>query len=301
MPLLDCFWLRTFARVSARWFAIIGALMVVFALGGCSSLRLVYNNAPNLSLWWLDGYFDFDSDQSERMRADLQVLQKWHRTQELPLFTEVFKNLQASAAQPVTAEQVCGLYTYLQTRAQVASERMAPALALLAPTLRADQLDHMAQAFDKRNRQWREEWMDGTPGDVTDRRVNRLVERAESFYGRLDPPQLAVLRTQLGQAGYDAALHYGEIQRRQQDALQTLRELRTGAIAPARAQAELSALIGRYFKSPDPAFRQYTARFTAQSCAAVAAMHNSTTPTQRQRLAQTLKDYETDVLALVAP
>lgn len=264
-------------------------------------MRLVYNHAPNLSLWWLDGYFDFDSDQSERMRADLQGLQKWHRAQELPLFAEVFKNLQASAAQPVAAEQVCGLYAYLQTRAQVASDRMAPALALLAPTLQADQLDHMAREFDKRNRQWREEWLDGTPSEVTDRRVNRLVERAESFYGRLDPAQLTVLRTQLGLAGYDAALHYREIQRRQQDALQTLRELRTGSVAPARAQAELSALIGRYFKSPDPAFRHYTARFTAQSCAAVAAMHNSTTPAQRQRLAQTLQDYEADVHALVAP
>ena len=301
MPLLDGFCLRPVARVSARWFAIIGALMVVFALSGCSSLRLVYNNAPNLSLWWLDGYFDFDGDQSERMRAELQGLQKWHRAQELPLLAEVFKNLQASATQPVSAEQVCGLYTYLQTRAQAASDRMAPALAALAPTLQAQQLDHIAREFDKRNRQWREEWMDGTPAEVSERRVTRLADRAESFYGRLEPAQLAVLRTQLGLAGYDAALHYREMQRRQQDALQTLRELRTGAVAPARAQTELSALIGRSFKSPDTLFQQYMARFTAQSCAAVAAMHNSTTPTQRQRLAQTLKDYEADVQTLIAP
>ena len=301
MPLLDCLWLRTCARASARWFAIIGALTVVLALGACSSLRLVYNNAPALSLWWLDSYFDFDSDQSERMRADLQGLQKWHRAQELPLFAEVFKSLQTPATQPVNAEQVCSLYTYLQTRAQVASDRMTPALAVLIPTLQPGQLDHMAREFDKRNRQWREEWMDGTPADVTDRRVNRLVERAESFYGRLEPTQLAVLRSQLGLAGYDVTLHYREVLRRQQDALQTLRELRTGAAAPARAQVELSALIARSFKSPDPAFRQYTTRFTAQSCAAVAAMHNSTTPTQRLRLAQTLKDYEADVSALVAP
>jgi hypothetical protein len=301
MPLLNFFGLRTLARLSARWFAIIGALMVVFALSGCSSLRLVYNNAPNLSLWWLDGYFDFDSDQSERMRADLQGLQKWHRAEELPLFAEMFKNLQVSAEQPVTAEQVCSLYAYMQTRAQVASERMAPALGALAPTLQPNQLDHIAREFEKRNRQWREDWMDGTPVEVTDRRVKRLVERAESFYGRLDPAQLTVLRTQLGLAGYDVQLHYREMLRRQQDALQILRDQRSGEAGNAGAQTELRALIGRTFRSPDLAFRQYTARFTAKSCAAVAAMHNSTTHTQRQRLAQTLKDYEADVQALTSP
>lgn len=118
--------LRFFTRYFGRWCAIIGALLVVFALGGCSAVRLGYNNAPNLTLWWLDGYFDFDSDQSARMRTDLQGLQKWHRAQELPLFVEVFKNLQASAAQPVSADQACKLYAYLHTRAQVTSDRLAP-------------------------------------------------------------------------------------------------------------------------------------------------------------------------------
>jgi hypothetical protein len=301
MPLLDYRWLRKCARLGACWSAIIGALLVVFALGGCSAVRLSYNNAPNLALWWLDGYFDFDSDQSARMRTDLQGLQTWHRAQELPLFVEVFKNLQASAAQSVSADQVCKLYAYLQTRVQIASDHLVPPLASLAPTLQAAQLDHVAREFDKRNRLWREEWMDGTPADATERRFKQLVERAESFYGRLDPEQLAVVRTQIRTAGFDATLHYREILRRQQDALQTLRELRTGGMTDPLVQAQFRALMARTFTSPDPVYRQYMTRLTGQSCAAVAALHNSTTVTQRLRLAQTLQDYENDVRALLAP
>ena len=264
-------------------------------------MRLVYNNAPNLSLWWLDGYFDFDSDQSERMRADLQGLQKWHRTQELPLFAEVFKNLQATAAQPVSDEQVCTLYAYLYARLQVTSDRMVAPLAALAPTLQAAQLDHMAREFDKRNRIWREEWLDGTPADILERRFKQMVDRAESFYGRLGPTQLDVIRSHISLSGFDAPLHYRESRRRHQDALKTLRELPTSSMDNPVAQAQIRALMARTFNSPDPVYRQYTARFTAQSCAAVAAMHNSTTPAQRLRLAQTLKDYEADVRALAAP
>ena len=301
MPLLDYRWLRKCAHLGAYWSAIIGALLVVFPLGGCSAVRLGYNNAPNLTLWWLDGYFDFDGDQSARMRTDLQGLQKWHRVQELPLFAEMLKNLQATAAQPVSEEQVCKLYAYLQTRVQIASDHMAAPLAALAPTLQADQLDHMAREFDKRNRIWREEWLEGTPADATERRFKQLVERAESFYGRLDPEQLAVVRSQISSAGFDATLHYREILRRQQDALQTLRELRTGGMTDPLVQAQFRALMARTFTSPDPVYRQYIARLTGQSCAAVAAMHNSTTVAQRLRLAQTLQDYENDVRALLAP
>lgn len=264
-------------------------------------MRLGYNNAPNLALWWLDGYFDFDTDQSARMRAELQGLQKWHRAQELPQFIEVFKNLQASASQPVTGEQVCSLYAYLQTRVQAIGDRLAPALADLAPTLQTTQLAHIAREYDKRNQQWREEWMEGTPAEVVDRRVKLLVDRAESFYGRLEPAQLAAFRSQINNAGYDVNLHYREMLRRQQDALQVLRELRTAGLADPRAQGQMRALVARTLHSPDPVYSQYQAKFSAQSCAAVATMHNSTTPSQRLRLAQTLQDYENDVRALLAP
>jgi hypothetical protein len=38
-------------------------LGLALALGGCSALRLSYNNAPTLLYWWLDGYADFDKSQ----------------------------------------------------------------------------------------------------------------------------------------------------------------------------------------------------------------------------------------------
>ena len=276
-----------------------GVLMLALALGGCSTLRLGYNNAPSLALWWLDGYFDFDTEQSEHMRAALQGLHKWHRAQELPLFIELLQNLQTSAAQPVTGEQVCLLYGYFQTRVQLTAERLVPALADLAPTLQPAQLEHITREYDKRNRQWREEWLEGTPAEIVQRRVKKLVDRAESFYGTLESAQLAVLRTQLTQASYDGNLHYREMQRRQQDAVQLLRELRTaGAPEP---QVRLRALVARSLHSPDPVYSQYQARFSQQSCAAIAALHNSTTTSQRLRLAQTLQDYQNDLRALAAP
>lgn len=275
--------------------------MLVFALGGCSAVRLGYSNAPNLAYWWLDDYFDFDSLQGERMRADLQSLHAWHRQEELPLFKELLKNLQTAAAQPVTPEQVCSLHAYLQTRAQATAEHLAPGLAAIAPSLQAAQMEHMAQRLDKRSRQWREEWMDGTAADISERRVKQLVERAEWFYGRLDAPQMAMVRAQMAAVEFDSAVELRESLRRHQDTLHTFRQLRTHNTPELQAQNDIRALVARSLHSPEPGYRQYFSKISAQSCAVVAALHNSTSPSQRQKLMQTLQTYENDARALSTP
>lgn len=287
-------------RSFARTFAIICALAVALSLSACSTTRLGYNNAPTLAYWWLDGYFDFDSAQSTRIRADLQQVLDWHRKDELPLYAELLKNVRTSAAQTTTPEQVCNLYNQVLVRLQTAGDRLAPAIAGAALTLQPTQLEHIARAFEKRNREWREEWMDGSVTERTERRFDKLLSRAESFYGKLDAQQQATMRVNLTQSVWDANLSYRETLRRQQDALQTLQDIRTDSVSDTRAQAAIRALLERSINSPDPTYRKYMASFTAQSCAAIAKLHNSASPTQRTKLAQTLQDYEEDARALMA-
>lgn len=283
-----------------RWCAIIGLLIASTLLGGCSAVRLAYNNAPDLTYWWLDGYFDFDSPQSLRLRNDLQGLQDWHRQSELPLLADTLKNLNAAAAQSVAPEQVCKLTAYLEERLQTVLDRAAPTAVALAPSLTVAQLDHLARALDKRNREWREEWLDGTPEQRNERRLKKLVGRAEDFYGRISDAQRALLQSQLDTSVFDASLQYHEMVRRQQDVLQTLRALRTNSPADIHVQAEVRALVARSLQSPDPVFKQYTERVRSQACAAIAAFHNSTSASQRSKLQQTLQGYEADVRALMA-
>ena len=73
--------------------SIIGVLLASLMLGGCSAVRLGYNNGPSLMYWWLDSYFDFDDGQTRRMRRDLQAAHDWHRKTELPLLANTLKEL----------------------------------------------------------------------------------------------------------------------------------------------------------------------------------------------------------------
>jgi Family of unknown function (DUF6279) len=158
---------------------IISALVIAASLSSCSAARLGYNSAPSLVAWWLDGYLDFDAEQSAKVRTELDALIAWHRKEELPQFAATLKNLRSAVAQPLTPEQVCSLYTFTLVRTEGTAERMVAAVAALAPTLQPTQLEHMARQFDKRNREWQEEWVHRSALEVTDLRVEKLVERAE--------------------------------------------------------------------------------------------------------------------------
>ena len=262
-------------------------------------MRLGYNNAPGLAYWWLDSYFDFDGPQSLRLRKDLDALQDWHRKEELPQLAEALKNLQAAALQDVTPAQVCQLSQFLETRLQAALDRATPTAVALGPMLTSAQLDHLSRALDKRNREWREEWLDGTPDERNERRMKNVTERAEDFYGRISTEQRNMLQAQLNASLFDATQQYREFLRRQQDILQTLRGLRNSGANELQNQAEVRALVVRSLQSPDPALRQYTEDLRSQTCESIAAFHNRTTPQQRQRLRAKLQGYEADARALL--
>jgi hypothetical protein len=279
---------------------IIGGLLLVL-LTGCSAVKIGYDNAPALTYWWLDGYVDFNSSQSQTVRESLSALHAWHRQNELPAYADTLRNMQQLAPGDVTPAQVCGLWAEVQTYAKHLGEAAASGINAFTPTVQPEQLRHLALQFDKHNEDWREEWMDVTPDKLSKKRLKLAVERAETFYGRLEESQLAILRAAVQQSGFDAHLSYREMLRRQQDILRVLEEHSVDdAARGTRVKAEVLALLERLRHSPDPAYRAQQEKMTLESCATQATLHNSTSQAQRAKLLETLRGYEADVRALAS-
>ncbi len=291
--------MRNSERAARRLLAIIGAAFVCLTLLGCSTNRLAYTHAPTLVYYWLDSYFDFDGPQSYAFKQSLQELQAWHRKQELPQLAELLKNLQPAATREISSDQVCSVWDFVRQRLQAPATQLAPALAQLATSLKPAQMLHIDAEFKKRNQKWREEWLERSPAERLERRSQQVVERSEQFYGRLEPGQREMIRTHMAASGYDANMLQKEMLRRQQDSLQTLARVRNGQLPAAAAQAELSGLFDRATASPDAASRQYHDAITQSACAAVAAVHNSSTVVQKAHLVKTLQTYEADARALM--
>jgi len=287
------------------WWRIIRSLLALGAaallLGGCSAVRLGYSQLPELAYWWLDNYLDFDDTQGPLLRAELQTLHDWHRREELPQIAAELAQLQALAQRPVTSTQLCQWTERLRPRVQAVLTRAEPALLQLLPTLSTGQLAHLRQQLQKRHQQWRQDWLQDSPAERQATRLQRWQDRAEDFYGKLNAAQGELLRQAIASSPFDAALEDAERMRRQQDLLQTLQQIRSLPSArgdDGTARDLLRALWQRNQNSPNPVYRRHAEQIAQSGCESWAALHNSTSPTQRQRLLDKLRGYEDDARSL---
>jgi Family of unknown function (DUF6279) len=286
-------------RLSTTLIRIISALLLVL-MTGCSAIKLGYNNAPSILYWWLDGYLDFNEAQSLQVRDGLTTLHAWHRSQALPAYAETLQKIQQLVPGKVSAEQLCTVATEVRGYMQNIGVRATEPLSKLSPTLRPEQFKYLAQQYEKKNKKWRDEWMNLSPDELAEHRLKLAVDRAQNLYGRLQEPQRTQLRQSIASSRFDASISYKEIQRRQQDILRTLAEHSNNADRPAHVKAELLALIDRSLNSPDAAYRQQQERLISEGCEMMAKLHNSATPTQRNKAMEVLKDYEADARLLAA-
>lgn len=293
-----------FTRSRCSWLSlrsIIGWLclcLALFVLPGCSAVKVGYNQLPTLSYWWLDSYVDFDSTQTTQVRAQLATLLAKHRQEELPGYAQTLAQLQVMVAAPISAEQMCQVYTDLQPRLQTLIDQLEAPIAALAPSFKAKQLQELARQLDKGSQKLRDEWFDGTPSERREVRVKRWVDRTEMIYGSLNSAQVGVLRAGMETSIFNPDLSLRESRRRQEDLLRTLRLIQAGSLSPAQSKTEVHGLLQRSLNSPDQLYVAYMDKMKLEYCQVLAQLHNSTSTAQKRHAVERLKDYEVDLRAL---
>ena len=274
-------------------------LLALCVLSACSTLKLVYNQSDDLLYWWVDAYVDLEGEQKANTREALTELQRWHRQQQLPEYVALLQKARSMALQDITAPQVCAVTDEMKASFLTLLRHIEPAAARLGTQLKAEQLQHMRKRYDKTNKDWRSDWLEGSAEKRLRYRTKQALNRLEDFYGRLDDPQREVLNQWLSGSAFDAAINYAERERRQADSLQTLQRMADSGSVTA-AQGLLRAWTDRAFSSPNESYRSYSQALWQENCTGFAKLHNSTTPAQRQRLVETLRGYETDLKTLMS-
>ncbi|MES3011613.1 MAG: DUF6279 family lipoprotein [Pseudomonadota bacterium] len=289
--------MRLFPRVGSAVFAIIGLLGVAL-LSACGAPTLVYNNAPELVHWWLDGYVDLDTAQSVQVRSELADIQQWHRQTELPRLATLLRSTAQRMPEPLTADAVCSVYAEVLASGERLSVKAEPAVVALAASLTPAQVQQLERKYAKSNADYRAKWLGGSATDMKERRYTELLDRAESVYGRLAAPQRDLLRQQVLRATFDAQTTYAIRVRHQQDAVQVLQQIAQTKPGLTTTRDSMRALLARRLRAPDAAQRRYADALVQDGCAGVAVVHNSTTPAQRAQAARKLNSYADDAMKL---
>ncbi len=261
--------------------------------------RLGYSQSVELSYWWLDGYVDLNEVQGSTLRQDLSTLKDWHRTHELPQLAQLLSNLQSQARHDVTPGQICQNVNLLKMRLQALLAQAEPGLLRLALQLKPEQHLHLQQQLIRRQKKWRDEWLSDNLAERQERRIERLIDRSERFYGKLDAMQRSLFKASVQTSKFDPNLAQADMLRRHQDLLQTLQRMTQGGMDEQRLRQEMLQLLARLIDSPDPSYRNRVEELTQENCQLFARLHNSRSPTQQQKLIETLKVYETDARTLM--
>ena len=285
---------------------IIGLALVSLALAGCSMVRLAYDQAPNLTYWWIDGYVDSSGEQTTRLRESIDRWYVWHARTQLPDYAALLARAQREVLAPLTPAAACAWVADAERRVATALEAAVPAAAELMLSLTPAQLQHIERRMGKGNEEMRADFLQADPEERKAASLKRALERFERIYGRLDGAQRERLAALLAQSSFDAERWLSERRLRQRDILQTLRTVSLAsasgdrAAALQQAQAAARVLFERTLRSPRADYRAYQQRLVQDNCQLVATLHNAMTPTQRQAARNKLKGWEDDLRALSA-
>lgn len=284
-------------RCRPRVWIIAGALLL---LGGCSTLRLAYNQGPALAYWWLDGYFDFDAAQAADARQALGEWFAWHRTTQLPDYAALLARARQRIAHDLSAAEVCEWSDALRHRLERGYEHGVPALARLLLSLTPQQVSHVEQRFKRADDEFRADHLQATRAERLAALTERTAAHAERVYGALDEAQRQALERDLAASPFDPEAWLGERQARQREIVAGLRALQGRPDDVARAEAALRAFAAHAAVSPRPAYRRYQQQLRSHNCALVARLHNGTSAQQRGHAALRLQGWEDDLRALAA-
>lgn len=261
-------------------------------------MRLGYQGAPQLTWWWLDGWFDVDSAHVPRVKASIDQWFEWHRRTQLAEYAAWLSAVERRLDGPADAAQMCQWFDQGRRLLQPALDRALDAAGDLAPVLGPAQLAHLEQRQAKAMAEARREFLQPDAQARQEAAIDRLVQRAERLYGRLSEAQRRAVERSVASSPMDPARWLADRERRQREMLQTLRRWQAERPDREQVRAALRRMAEQSEHGADPAHRAYRQRVTEHQCRLAAELHELATPAQRLKARQQLRGWADDLRML---
>ncbi len=269
-------------------------------VGGCSAVRLGYDQAEPVLRWWADRHLDLNAGQSRWLKDELRAFHTWHRRTQLPAYADLAATLARQSAGDVSAAQVCENLDSATAHIDFLLRQAAPLLAGLSRQLDVTQLQHLKRHFAEEDREWRDKWLDVSPERRTQLRMEDWTERAQSYYGRLTREQREFILRAVQRSSWDPQLSWERRQLRQQHILFVLDKVIRQRLSQTAAEEEILVLIERSLRPEDVRIAGMQRMLLQEACNNLSGLHQLSTEAQRLRARDKLLSYEQDFRQLAA-
>ena len=274
-------------------------VLIASLVTSCSLIQTTYNNAPVLTIFWLDDYFSFTQAQNLALKPALQKLHQWHRQTQLSSYIKLLKSMQTSLAnQQVSADEVCVRLDEVKLKIHTLQLESIPIIVEMAPQLSAKQLTRFQIKLAERAEKWKTDFWQETKQEQVAERLEKAEDFVEKIYGSLSDAQLTLLKQRLIEANINPAISYKEIERRNEDALSIVSGLQNPKLNPDEKTQLVKAGFDRIQKSPNQTYQTYVKALTNHTCQTISDLHASTNDKQKLHAKNWLDDYIAQITAL---
>ena len=279
-------------------------ILISSLIASCSLIKTGYNNAPSLTIFWLDDYFSFNQAQNLVLKSSLQTLHNWHRQSQLPSYITLLQDMQTSFAKDqISASETCEKLDEIRVNIRTLQLESIPIIIEIVPLLSDKQLVRFQQKLDKRAEKWKADWWQISKQEQLEVRLEKTEDFAQKVYGDLSEAQINILKQRLAQATINPEISHKEIQRRNEDAFTILSTLQKPTLQKQPLSEEeksqlLKAGFDRMQKSPDQAYQNYADELTKHTCETIANLHSTTNDEQKSHAKNWLQDYIVQLTAL---
>jgi hypothetical protein len=162
----------------------------VLALQGCSTVRIVYDNAGTYIHWRAASYLDLEGEMADELDERIAAFMKWHRLQALPKYADLLDEAARRFGKTLMPGDLVWGYDSVVMQARESLRKAAVEGAPLLDRLSPQQIANMERKLAEDNRRFVRENLRGSEREQRKRRTERNVERLEDWVGRLTKAQL---------------------------------------------------------------------------------------------------------------
>ncbi|MBU2916485.1 hypothetical protein KO505_00750 [Psychrosphaera sp. F3M07] len=167
-------------------------IIIIFTLflTGCSA-KLVYNYADWLIFWKIGDYVELNSEQKKVLENKVEELQNWHRTEELPYYSALLKQLR-NIVENRDEKELAALFLQGPMIWQRSITKLSPEiiefLTLLSTSQKQELITNIGSIQQETNEKWLKEIEDGNQ-----QRIEDAEQRIEDYVGKLTKKQKETL------------------------------------------------------------------------------------------------------------
>jgi len=283
-----------------RTVALLAIVLMAFA-AGCSTIRFSYNQGDTLLYWWLNSYVDFEGQQADVAKRDINTLFQWHRQTQLHDYAALLGNWQRQLAGNPTQADLVNAYREVRVRGERLAARAVPETTTLALSITPEQIANIERKFNAKNEEYRRKFMSGSTDKRQRARFKKSMEQFELWFGNFSSEQETALRRASDARPLDNNLWLEERIYRQRRILGMLREVQQKKLNREQATARVQAMQKELFTRMDsPERKAFYDTSIDQTTKYVMTAIRIATPQQKAHAQQRMQGWINDFQALAA-